>query len=279
MAYNKCVPRTNKKRESEISKSVETYIADYMDYMFFYTDKDNGKKYVFDMRTLSKKICMDSCMYCGYSNHDDCCGDSPHPATDEYWDMFFGDGILEKSLACMPDDHREGVEAFAKRYGYLLLDDNGYEGMFDPSKCEKTFTAMEHGCIMMFVDGVWQRCAIHAAALDEGVNPAAWKPPACTLYPIDIVVRDDESEFVFIIDEETIDFSIWGEHDLKTICVDEKNSKTRKKGAAPLFDLNIPRKAFKNYIEAYYAQREVMDYFFGKKATNALIKHAEENVK
>ena len=220
-------------------------------------DLINIGNYVFDSFSLRKKICLSKCLSClKYQSENCCCGNSysmPKEVCNKLLDEYF------KIVKIIPDNQLD-KSRFSALTTYGATSTCGH---------------VNGWCGFSYFDGIdkTQKCAIHAYCLQNNLNPFDFKPPACSLFPIEGIIMPNDNVVIFCSCKETSNFTMFFYTLSRRPCVNtetfERILSSDMKFSKYLRTLkrdNIiadKEELMRAYRPAYIEQEKVLRYFLG----------------
>ncbi len=153
----------------------------------------NVGNYVFDSFSLKKQICLSKCFSClKYQSENCCCGNS-YSMPKEFCKRLFDE--YSEIIKLIPD-----IQLDKSRFNALTT-----------FGATSTSGQVNGWCGFSYFDegDKAQKCAIHAYCLRSGLNPFDYKPPACSLFPIEGIIMPNGNTVVFCSCKETSNFTMF----------------------------------------------------------------------
>lgn len=249
-------------------KYLKKYLEKTKDFLF---KVDN---IVFDLSSLTSKICLSKCLDCEKYQHKNCCYGSPYPIND----------FCKTNLNKIKDDVINSMTT-------PVLDSikSNEESIYTKSNRIRTNKLDNSVCLFKDTDenGI-AKCAIHSYCLKNGLNYIEYEPYICSLFPL-FAIRDTETQelFFFCHDSKTSAFSLYMYITANRPCVFKKMTDTvvntdnyTQKFLLALNKENLKRDNVINfYNSAIFEQKEVLEYFCGKDKVSDAIKYLIDNAK
>lgn len=224
-------------------------------------DIDN---FTFDIKSLKSEIILSKCLQCEHYQGENCCYGNPYALPEDNRERL--EPLVEDILGIIPDNYER---LYSVKLGNL----------YTPSGSITTKGHPKGHCLFSYdtEDGV-PKCAIHAYCLENGLNPRAYKPYTCSMFPL-FAIRTPENKVMFFChNKETQGFSPY-RYPLSTrFCVDKESLKKVYDGTSKnkyYNSLNLEEmkkdKVLESYNPAYIEQEQTLRYFVGNEVYEKLL--------
>ena len=221
--------------------------------------------FVFDSLSLSSKIVLSQCLKCEkYQQHNCCCGNSYSMPKENMEKL---GSRVQDILKVIPNNSS-------------LLDSYYKHGAFTRENSTTVRGHKDGYCMFSFVDeDGCPKCAIHKWCLENGENPAEYKPYICSLFPIEGIVMPNGKTVVFCSNRDTNKFSMYFYTLTRRVCVNEdsmvKACSGNIGGNSYLRSLNADNIKADNLISymkpAYLEQEGILRFLCGDKIYDELV--------
>lgn len=216
--------------------------------------------FTFDVNSLSSKIMLSKCLDCEkYNNKGNCCYGNPY---------------------AMPPKNREALSSIVNEVVKVIPEEQSKDlipvlesgSLYTRSGSITTKGNPDGRCFFSYKSGDcgYSKCAIHAYCLENGLNPAEYKPYTCSCFPLFGVRTPSDNVIIMCACKDTYSFAPYIYTLTNFLCVNESNLErleTQGQSTSYLKSVNADKVFEDNlrgyYREAYIEQENVLRFFVG----------------